>query len=296
MPLPPAADALEASLQNLNSKLSQKFEADILLLCSPIFPGVDYVIMEEMEASANFNQLKEKLVVVLDTLGGDIDTVERIVTTLRKHYRTVEFAIPNQAYSAGTTLAMSGDAIHMDYYSVLGPIDPQFTLADGTLVSGVGYLAKYEELREVLNDPDDDSPRNAEALYLVNRFDPGLLYDIKSSIERCEELLEEWLPKYKFKDWLVDSEGNKVTEERKQARAVAIAKALGNRERWRSHGKGIGIQDLAEADIKLKIDDFGQDAEASDLLKAYYSTTLQLMGRGNLSGVIHTNTRLRRLS
>ena len=296
MPLPPAADALEASLQNLNPKLSQKFEADILLLCSPIVPGVDYAIMEELEANIKHSQLKEKLVVALDTPGGSIETTERIVTILRKHYGIVEFAIPNQAYSAGTILAMSGDAIHMDYNSVLGPIDPQFTRDGVNWGSGVGYLEKYEELREILNDPDNNSPKEAEALLLVNKFDPVLLYEIESSIKLCVELLEKWLPQYKFKDWLVDSEGNQVTEERKQERAVAIARVLGDRERWRSHGTGIGMHDLTGDDIKLRIADFGQDVEKSDLLKTYYSTTMQLMDQDDLFGIIQTETRLRRLS
>ena len=51
--------------------------------------------------------------------------IQRIAETLRHHYDRVEFIVPNYAMSAGTVLVMSGDAIHMDYFSVLGPIDPQ---------------------------------------------------------------------------------------------------------------------------------------------------------------------------
>jgi len=54
----------------------------------------------------------------------------------------VDFLIPSHAMSAGTILAMSGDAIHMDYYSVLGPIDPQVENQEGRLIPALGYLIR----------------------------------------------------------------------------------------------------------------------------------------------------------
>jgi len=55
-----------------------------------------------------------------------METIERIVAVMRNHYESVSFIIPNFAFSAGTVLALSGDEIYMDYYSVLGHIDPQY--------------------------------------------------------------------------------------------------------------------------------------------------------------------------
>ena len=60
---------------------------------------------------------------MLETIGGFAEVARRISDTFRRHYTVVDFLIPSHAMSAGTILAMSGDAIHMDYYSVLGPID-----------------------------------------------------------------------------------------------------------------------------------------------------------------------------
>ena len=53
-------------------------------------------------------------------------SVERTVGIIRQHYFQVDFIIPDKAMSAGTVCALSGDNIYMDYYSQLGPIDPQF--------------------------------------------------------------------------------------------------------------------------------------------------------------------------
>ena len=77
---------------------------------------------------------------MLETNGGYMETAERLVSVMRSHYERVSFVIPNYAYSAGTILALSGDSIYLDYFSVLGPIDPQFTDTEGKqLLSGVGY-------------------------------------------------------------------------------------------------------------------------------------------------------------
>lgn len=46
--------------------------------------------------------------------------------------------MPNFAYSAGTIFCMSGDNIYMNYYSALGPVDPQVQNRDGKLVAALG--------------------------------------------------------------------------------------------------------------------------------------------------------------
>ena len=48
--------------------------------------------------------------------------------------RPSNFWCPIFAMSAGTILVMSGDDIYMDYYAVLGPIDPQVRNQNGTYV------------------------------------------------------------------------------------------------------------------------------------------------------------------
>ena len=41
---------------------------------------------------------------------------------------------------------MSGDNIYMNYYSALGPVDPQVQNKDGKLVAALGYLDKINDL------------------------------------------------------------------------------------------------------------------------------------------------------
>ncbi|MCR4307468.1 MAG: serine dehydrogenasease [Candidatus Berkelbacteria bacterium] len=225
-----------------------------------------------------------------------METVERIVSIFRKHYRIVEFVVPNYAYSAGTILVMSGDEIHMDYYSVLGPIDPQYEF-QGEYVPGLGYLAKYEELTAEINncDPTQLNEVQAQLSFLVNKFDPAKLFHIEQSIEHAKSLLKEWLPKYKFKDWKkTGTNGTKVTKSMKDKRANEIAEVLGNAKRWHSHGRGISIRELGSEEIKLKINNFGDDTETNGLIRAYYGLFVDYIQKIGMDSAIHSNRGLKR--
>jgi len=101
-------------------------KADLLTFVGPIEGGAEDVVRDAVEFRCDDRRTKKpKLAVLLETPGGYIEVVQRVVNTLRNHYRQVDFIIPNFAMSAGTVLALSGDNIFMDYYSILGPIDPQ---------------------------------------------------------------------------------------------------------------------------------------------------------------------------
>ena len=108
--------------------------------------------------------------------------------------------VPDYAMSAGTVLVMSGDEIWMDYFSTLGPIDPQLERRDGRegFIPALGYLEKY-------NDFVEKSRRgtltSAEAAYFIQNFDAGDLYSYEQAKKLSIDLLKKWLARYKFKNW-----------------------------------------------------------------------------------------------
>lgn len=286
-------------LETLNAEVAKKFKADAAFLKSPMAPPVDDEIRLAIEDVSNSNDGKKKndrLVVVLETAGGYIETVERIVHVFRKHYKFVEFVVPNYAYSAGTVLVMSGDDIWMDYHAVLGPIDPQYESESGTSVPGLGYLAKYQDLKKTINDADRAEDVRAEIAYFVRKFDPAKLYHIEQAIEHSKSLLREWLPQYKFKDWKTrETTGTKVSKSDRQDRADEIADILGNASRWHSHGRGITIRELESDEIKLKIRNFGEDSDLNQSIRNYYNLACDYMGKMGHTAAIHTKRGLRRV-
>jgi len=293
-----ASQLATAVLNNMNSDLSAKFDADVIFIKSPMRAPLDRLFRIEVETILAAKPRRGRsaragnLVILLETVGGYIETVKRIVDVMRRNYKNVSFVIPDYAYSAGTVLALAGDEIYMDYYSILGPIDPQMPdESGGTLLPGAGYLAKFQELAAEINKARSEDPKakQAELNYLIKRFEPAKLYHIEQAIEHGQALIEEWLPKYKFKSWTTTSTGKKVTPAMRRQRAKEVAKVLGDASKWHSHGRGISMQELEAEDIKLQIQDFGKDAALSMQIRNYHGLAVDFAAKQGIQAFIHSS-------
>lgn len=238
--------------------------SDAICFCGVIGFGVDDLLRDVIEGLDN---KKSIISFIVESPGGYLTPVQRIAETLRHYYTTVNFFVPNYAMSAGTVLVMAGDDIYMDYYSMLGPIDPQVSTNDGKFVSATGYIREYDRLIEKSNDGNLSS---AEIAFLLSKFDPGTLYQYKQDEAFAIALLQEWLAKYKFKNWTeTETKRTKVDDEMRAATAETIGKKLTNPDLWHSHGRGISMKTL-EDEVGLKIKDFAADAELDKRTRAYY--------------------------
>ncbi|MCL2011295.1 MAG: hypothetical protein FWG75_00695 [Cystobacterineae bacterium] len=289
-------DQLVEKLLAIRSKrLGAHLKAEVLLVASEIRPGLDAAIRVELEKLKQSKKICKTLAICLETIGGHIDVVDRIHTVLRQHFDEVYFVVPDFAYSAGTVLALSGDRIYMDYYSVLGSIDPQIEDAQGALVPGLGYISKFEELVKRI-DEKPPGKAQAETAYLLNKFDPGRLFLLEQAKSRSIALLEEWLSTYKFKDWTKTETGqNPVNAQARRERAQKIADALCNPKLWHSHSRGIGIAELRGDKIKLKIDDFSEERALEEKVRLYYDLAIDYRNKLGARSIIHTERGLRRL-
>lgn len=272
--------------------LEQSLSSDVIMIRAPMAPSVDDAVRTEVEELARQSGARNQLAVVLETNGGSVEVVERIADVFRHHYQTIKFVIPNFAYSAGTVLSLSGDEILMDYYSVLGPIDPQIMNRDGRWVPGLGYLEKYKALVEKSRNPADPiSP--AEMEFLIRKFDPAELFALEQAKRHSADLIEKWLCEYKFKDWsTTESNGNTVNEQTKLQRAKEIADTLGDATVWNSHGRGIPMRVLTSDKIKLKVTDFGQDEDVNKAVRDYYNLFIDYCAKIGSEVAIHSKVRL----
>lgn len=279
----PPEKIVEGQLDERIQAIEAVLEADVIAFVGSILYGLEDVFRDQVEAIASREDKKEKLVVILETDGGYIEVVERIAETLRHHYDKVEFVVPNSAMSAGTVLVMSGDAIHMDYFSILGPIDPQVGHTNGKQVPALGYLAQYNKL---IKKADEGTLNTAELTILIEKFDQAELYRYEEAQELSISLLEEWLTKYKFKNWKITHEDQTVTDELRKDRARQIAKKLSNPELWHSHGRGISME-ILRRDIELEIEDFGENNELNDAVRVYCKLLQDYMMRLRHVAVLH---------
>jgi Serine dehydrogenase proteinase len=284
-PIPVSAnDFIEQQLHERILALESDFNADVLSYNGPLLQGVDDLFRVMVEKKFLMLPGREKLVVVLTTGGGYIEVVQRIVDVLRKDYRLVDFVVPNYAYSAGTVLVMSGDAIHMDYYSRLGPIDPQVENRDGKWVPALGYLERYNDL---IKKADDEEISTAEVQLLIEGFDQAELYNYEHARQLSIALLKQWLVRYKFKNWNVTrTKKKRVTRAMKVNRAAAIARQLNDTKKWHSHGHGISM-DVLEKDLNLLVDDFGKNPGRRLTVRAYHDLLSDYMTKTRVNGALH---------
>ena len=266
----------QSLMSMLLSQLENKLDADVFVYYGEIINGVERQVKDIIEALSKDPQKHNKIYVVLTTPGGSLPPVQRMVDILRHFYDEVNFIVPDYAYSAGTIWCMSGDNIYMNYFSTLGPIDPQVQNKDGKLVAALGYLDKINEL---LEKAKNDELTKAEFVILKD-FDLAELRSYEQAKELAVDMLKIWLTRYKFKDWTHHSDGSEVTAEHKEARAVEIAKKLSDNNIWRSHGRPIGIQTLRD-ELQLKIEDFGEDDELNNLIGQYYDGMTEYIRKHN---------------
>jgi hypothetical protein len=283
---PALDDKIHRLLNERLNALEEHFEADIITYFGP-FEGGENFFLKIVEDLAYDDNKKDKINIVLTTGGGSANVVERFVNILRKHYNEVNFIVPDYAYSAGTIFCMSGDNIFMDYFSVLGPIDPQVQNREGKLVAALGYLDKINEL---LAKAQNNTLTQAEFIILKD-FDLAELRGYEQAKDLTIALLEKWLVKYKFKNWnnhrtnpeLIDTS---VTEEQKISRAKEIASHLSDNNKWKSHGRPIDIEALKE--LRLEIDDYSNDTPRRTLIRDYYELVADYVLSRGYRNFIHT--------
>ena len=253
---------------------------DVMSIVSPIVPGIDEKVRGAIESK---KEKKPQIAIILETPGGVVEVVERAVEVIRHFYQEVAVIVPNQAMSAGTVFALSADRILMDYFSRLGPIDPQI-VKDDRLIPALAYLKKFEEL----NEKAAAGNLTTAEYVLLQQLNVAELYQFEQARELSVELLIKWLSKYKFKDWkFTETTNTSVTVKMKKKRAKEIATLLNDPNRWHSHGRGIDISTLRR-ELKLRIEDYSENKELSMPVREYFSLLQDYLNREKLVSFVHT--------
>lgn len=203
----------------------------------------------------------EKIDVYIETPGGSGEAAEEIVKCLHNNFDTVSFVVSGEAKSAGTIIVLSGDEILMTETGSLGPIDAQMKIGRST-VSAYDYMEWVDDKREEAKKQGSLNPFDAT---MVAQITPGELRGVFNSLKFAEDLVVEWLIKYKFKKWTTtETRKIPVTEEMKKKRATEIAGELIDHSKWKMHGRSIKIDDLEG--IGLKITGVDDDPKLAEII------------------------------
>ncbi len=286
----PVDKTIHDLLTNKLKALEKHFKSDVISYYGPIIDGNESFFLQVIEQLNTTKKKNDSLYIILTTQGGSAIAVERYVHIVRNHYQEVNFIVPDYAYSAGTIFCLSADNIHMDYFSVLGPIDPQVQNKEGKLVPALGYLDKVNEM---LEKAKEKTLTQVEFLILKD-IDLAELRAYEQAKELTITLLKKWLVKYKFKNWIKHGTtpkllGKDVTVKEKEKRAEEIADELGNNKTWKSHGRPISMETLVnDHKLKLKIEDFGKIPERKKLIREYYNLLSDYLKKSGPGIFIHS--------
>lgn len=289
----PIFDSTIHSILNERLKnLEENFKSDVIFYYAPIADGIVKPFRDIIEYLRADSIENDTLSIILNTPGGSVEVVGKLVDIVRHHYKEINFIIPDSAYSAGTIFCMSGDNIYMDYSSSLGPIDPQVEVQGPNghpqWVPALGYLDKVNELIEKsLNG----TLSHAE-LIMLQKQDLAVLRRYEQAKELTIAFLKDWLVKYKFKNWDVhetnpDKKGKPVSIEEKTERAEEIATLLNDNSEWHSHGRSINIETL-KTKLKLKIEDYSNDKERTKLIRGYNDLITEYLRKNNFEAFMHS--------
>ena len=267
-----AIDVLDQEIKKLARQrlleLEKRFDSDVVYFYGFIYQAIDRYFRDFIEKLRSEGKTRKRLTIVLNTPGGNTETTEKLVLITRHHYKEIFFVVPEYAMSAGTVWCMSGDKIYMDYSSSLGPIDPQVE-TEKKYVPALGYLDKVQEL---IDKSKEEELTQAEFV-MLRELDLAELRSYEQARDLTISLLEDWLVKYKFKNWkLHESDPNKkgqpVTIKEKKERAKEVAEKLNDTTIWHSHGRAIGIDCLRKT-LRLEIEDYTNDKELRGLIRGY---------------------------
>jgi Serine dehydrogenase proteinase len=182
---------------------------------------------------------------LLQTLGGDIDAAEKLITMVQKiaGEARLRVIVPDCAKSAGTLMALGADQIMMSNSSELGPIDPQVPWRDrsGNILmhsvnAHLDALARYE--KALADNPDDQVAR-----MMLEKLEPGTIELFRNLHNRARALAEQLLRSRMLKE---DNWTQPVSE-------------LLDTNRWYTHGQVIDAK--AAEDMGLNVEVMDPDGE-----------------------------------
>jgi Serine dehydrogenase proteinase len=267
--------------------LEEHFKSDVIFFYGAIHPSVEKIYRDFIEKLRSDSKEPDGLTIILNTPGGTVETVEKLVDITRFHYNKVYFVVPDYAMSAGTIFCMSGNKIFMDYSSSLGPIDPQ-VFNGKEYVPALGYLDQVEKM---LQKSAEGKLTDAEFLILQS-LDLAMLSRYEQARNLTITLLKKWLVEHKFQDWKThqttqEKLGNPVTKEEKEQRAEEIARILGDNKIWHSLGRMIGVSTLTKF-LRLKIEDYSDDVKLREKIRNYNEFLIEYIMKEGYQFFLHS--------
>lgn len=172
--------------------------------------------------------------IILHSPGGSPEAAESIVQVIRSRFGPIRIIIPVAAKSAAAMIALSGNQILMPSSAELGPIDPQFRLADG---AGGVVLTPAQVLIDQFQQAQREISQNqnlaAAWAPVLQRYGVGLFQMSLNAIQLSKDLVRRWMETY-----MLTGQPNAVTI------AAQLVDFLADHNAFRSHSRRVSLDEL----------------------------------------------------
>lgn len=232
--------------------------------------------LQKQEAPPNFTSINDEdihalmevtsslrgpdLDLILHSPGGLAEAAEAIVFYLRSRFSHIRVIVPQLAMSAATMIVCAADEIVMGKHSFLGPTDPQLLLATPLgmrSVAAQSVLDQFDKAQRESSDPE----KLSTWLPMLSQYGPDLLVQCEVALEMSEELVQQWLESYMFKN---SSNGKKQSK--------AVSKWLADHKHFKSHSRHLSKDELIKQ--KMKITALEEDKDLQDLSLSVFHATI----------------------
>jgi hypothetical protein len=184
-PLYQAQHADRYGRQVLIAEYEALTQASLIVVIDQIFPP-NLTYLEELLFDLDRSK---PLHVLLASPGGDGETAIRMVRSMHARCCELTMVLPDMAKSAATVMCLGADRIVMGPGGDLGPVDPQFQLAQ-SLASAKELVAAVDEAEDRITANPDTYPLFAGLLSDVNML---MVEQARSALARTGALVREAL-------------------------------------------------------------------------------------------------------
>jgi ClpP class serine protease len=205
------------------------------------FPIARYIDIEDSEKilrAIRLTPVNMPIDLVVHTPGGLVLAAEQIASALQRHPVAVTVFVPHYAMSGGTLIALAADDIVMDPNAVLGPVDPQLGMGQGSVAAA--------SIIKALAQPN---PNRDDQTLILGDVAEKALRQVKATVKKL------------------------LLDHHSEAEAERIATKLSSGE-W-THDYPLQVEELRELGFKVGED---MPREVYDLMELYPQSTQQRPG------------------
>jgi hypothetical protein len=166
--------------QTIETRISNKFNADLFLYSGQISAAYCDAFCKLLSKDKN----RENLVMILCTLGGDINSAYRMVRHIQRLYPKFTLYCLGICKSAGTLIALGADAIRMSQLAELGPLDVQIPKPDEFYkrTSGLDMIVAVQQLGA-------EAHRRFESSFLALKNNSGDVITTRTAAQIASEMV-----------------------------------------------------------------------------------------------------------